>query len=73
MTSIPDSEAPGIHPTFREFARIGEYRAAVNVPMIHEGTGLGTIGLVFEEPGRTLDERQEALLRTFADQAVIVV
>jgi len=73
VTSTPDTEAPEVHPGFREFARTGKYRATANVPMTRDGVGLGTIGLVFEERGRSLDERQEALLRTFADQAVIAI
>jgi signal transduction histidine kinase len=44
----------------------------MSVPMIREGKAIGTIALRNVEPYRFTD-KQEALLRTFADQAVIAI
>jgi signal transduction histidine kinase len=48
------------------------YRAVMSVPMIREGKAIGTIALRNVEPYR-FTAKQEALLRTFADQAVIAI
>src|SRR5215468_10952597 len=47
-------------------------QSGVWVPMMREGVALGAIGVTRSEPGG-FSEEQIALLRTFADQAVIAI
>ncbi|HYR00684.1 MAG TPA: GAF domain-containing protein, partial [Casimicrobiaceae bacterium] len=56
----------------REFAKqTGDFSVA-NAPMTWEGRGIGTIDIVCQPP-RDFSEAELALLRTFADQAVIAI
>ena len=55
----------------RNFAASG-YRAMTVVPMVKDGAAIGTIAVVRDAPG-ALSEKQIALLKTFADQAVIAI
>jgi signal transduction histidine kinase len=48
------------------------FRAALAVPMLHEGRAIGAIAIGRSEPGE-FSERQVDLLRTFADQALIAI
>jgi signal transduction histidine kinase len=59
-------------PQGSEFARQHGTRAQLSVPLMREGTAIGTISLRRTE-ARLFTERQVALLKTFADQAVIAI
>ena len=65
--AVTDSFAPGI----KNFLASGS-RAITIMPMMRGESAIGTISVVREEPG-PLTEKQIALLRTFADQAVIAI
>jgi GAF domain-containing protein len=74
LIDVPDAEAaregpyaPGIE----NFLKSGN-RAITIAPMVCEGTAIGAISVVREKPG-PLSEKQVALLRTFAAQAVIAI
>ena len=56
----------------REFAGARGYRSALAVPMLCDGTVIGTINVTRAEPGE-FDENTIGLLKTFADQAVIAI
>jgi GAF domain-containing protein len=62
---------PGIPGWVRELAQAEGFRSAVVVPLLQDGRALGAIHVSRPESGFT--ERQIALLRTFADQAVIAI
>ena len=47
-------------------------RSLLQVPLLHEGRAIGTIGVGREEPG-VFPEKLVALLQTFASQAVIAI
>ena len=53
------------------FAASG-YRAMTVVPMVRDGAAIGTIAVVRDAPG-ALSDKQVALLKTFADEAVIAI
>jgi len=56
----------------RARARVRGYRSWVVVPMLHHDTAVGTISVTRREPGGFTDD-ELALLKTFADQAVIAI
>ncbi|MCW5746784.1 MAG: GAF domain-containing protein [Alphaproteobacteria bacterium] len=68
---IPDI---GADPDYRpaDVAEVDHYRSVVAVPMLKDGRPVGVIA-VGRAPAGRMDERQIALLKTFADQAVIAV
>ena len=57
---------------FGEASKIGEFRAALGVPMVREGRVEGVFGLGRSDPGAFAD-REIELVRTFADQAIIAI
>jgi signal transduction histidine kinase len=70
---IPDAAAMADGPeTVRTMAeRIGNY-SATWAPMLWEDEGVGTI-CVLRQPPRSFTDKELALLKTFADQAVIAI
>ncbi|TAK45665.1 MAG: GAF domain-containing protein [Betaproteobacteria bacterium] len=56
----------------QQFARAFGFDSVMFAPMVHEGRVIGAIGAAHPD-ARPFDERQVALIRTFADQAVIAI
>ena len=72
VVNIADTESPETPPVTRQRARDIGFRAFAAAPMLREGTAIGHIA-VMRQPPVALSETQVALLRTFADQAVIAI
>jgi GAF domain-containing protein len=72
VVNIADTESPETPPITRQRARDIGFRAFAAAPMLKEGTAIGHIA-VMRRRSIGLSEKQIALLRTFADQAVIAI
>jgi two-component system NtrC family sensor kinase len=73
MVHVPDvDDAEDLEPSTREFYRRIGLRAALAMPMIHEGSPIGVVSVSRGSRG-PFSDRQIALLQTFADQAVIAI
>jgi signal transduction histidine kinase len=74
LIDVPDAERPAdpsLAPGLRNFLASGS-RAITIMPMLRGDEAIGAISVVRQNPG-PLGENQIALLRTFADQAVIAI
>ncbi|MGE0486674.1 MAG: GAF domain-containing protein [Gammaproteobacteria bacterium] len=70
---VPDAEAETDAPenTRRLLEQFGNY-SLLCAPLLHEGRALGALCL-WHRPPRPFDDKEIALLETFADQAVIAI
>ncbi len=73
MVYIPDVAAmPDAPPTVRDVAALIGNFSAVFAPMLWAERGIGSVA-VLRQPPSPFSEKEIALLRTFADQAVIAI
>ena len=56
----------------RQAASAGHWRRMIGAPLLKDGAALGAIVVAWPDPGPT-PRRQQELLKTFADQAVIAI
>jgi len=73
IIEIPDVTAPDTPEFTRKAAAAGGFGSVTFVPLIKDDKGIGTIILTHLQAGFKLSEKQLALVRTFADQAVIAI
>src|SRR5262249_5833263 len=72
VLNIPDILADARFPDSRSVVLAGNNRAALAVPMVHDGEPIGVILVVRHQTG-AFSEKQVELLQTFAAQAVIAI
>ncbi len=72
IVEFPDVDAAGTPELTRRLAEIVGFRAIVAAPMVFEGRGIGALWVGRSFTG-AFNDKQLALLKTFADQAVIAI
>ena len=69
---VPVIGNPSAPPATQEFARDLGFNAAIFAPLIRNDTVIGVIATARDEP-KPFDDKQVALIKAFADQAVIAI
>jgi signal transduction histidine kinase len=69
---VPDVEEPCVVEFARQTGRVIGFRSLLSMPMLRRGEAVGAINVTRREPG-PFSDAEVALLKTFADQAVIAV
>jgi signal transduction histidine kinase/CheY-like chemotaxis protein len=72
VLAVPDVQAAGMPERARELGVAFGYHSIMAAPMVREGQPIGCIGVIRAEAGG-FAPKQQALLGTFADQAVIAI
>ncbi|MEO8347172.1 MAG: response regulator, partial [Betaproteobacteria bacterium] len=73
VVHYPDmADGPKVPEAMREFARLVGNLSMLIAPMLWEGRAIGTLHVV-RQPPRPFTEKEQALLSSFADQAVIAI
>jgi GAF domain-containing protein len=72
VVNIRDTESPDAPPGARDAGRADGFRTLTSAPLLREGNAIGVINVYLKDPGG-LSDKQLALLKTFADQAVIAI
>ena len=63
---------PDVPPVARQLARDFQYDSLIFAPMMRQDRVIGAVGCLHKEP-RVFDEKEVALIKSFADQAVIAI
>ena len=72
LMQVADFEAPDLPANIAARGKLFQMRAVSFAPLIRDGVAIGAISVPRTEPG-VLTDSQMALLKTFADQAVIAI
>ncbi len=70
---VLDTEVVGMTPVVTSVGRALRFRSITQIPLMREGEAIGTFAIGWPDPGVKLSEKQLALAKTFADQAVIAI
>jgi len=73
VVEILDTEAPDAPPKAKAGGRAANYRSITFIPLVRDDQGIGAIGVAHPQRGFRLSEKQLAMLKTFAAQAVIAI